>query len=148
MSILRMIKLMAQSMRRMKFLKSHFFPISRKVRMLKSRFFPISKKVHTLPYIHHLRPVNCFIFVKFWVLKPQQHLSLMLMIILSCKVWNILGLIIWKKLKRKKNLAHYKLLSKKIFFLFFLNKYFILMYLCQRNSLLTLKIMDMFINMK
>ena len=101
MSILRMIKLMAQSMRRMKFLKI--------------RFFPISKKVRTLPYIHHIKPVNCFIFLKFWAVKPQQHLSLMLAIILSCKVWNILGFIIWKKLKRKKNLADYKLLSKKKF---------------------------------
>ena len=102
MSILRMIKSTAQSMRRMK--------------LLKSRFFPISKKVHLLPYIHHLRSVNCFIFVKFWPVKAQQHLYLMLMIILSCKVWNVLGFIIWKKLKRKKNRAHYKLLSKKIFF--------------------------------
>ena len=31
----------------------------------KESFFPISKKVHTLPYIHHLKPVNCFVFVKF-----------------------------------------------------------------------------------
>ena len=96
-----LIKLIAQSMSRMK--------------LLNSRFFPISKKVHMLPYIHHLKPVNCFIFVKLWVVKPQQHLSLMLTIMLSCKVWNILGLIIWEKLKRKKNLAHYKLLSKKKF---------------------------------
>ena len=96
-----LIKLIAQSMSRMK--------------LLNSRFFPISKKVRMLPYIHHLKPVNCFIFVKLWVVKPQQHLSLMLTIMLSCKVWNILGLIIWEKLKRKKNLAHYKLLSKKKF---------------------------------
>ena len=33
--------------------------------ILTESFFPISKKVHTLPHIHHLRPVNCFIFVKF-----------------------------------------------------------------------------------
>ena len=81
MSILRMIKFMAESMRRMKFLKSCFFPISKKIHTLKSLFFLISKKVHTLPYIHHLRPVNCFIFVKFWAVKQQQHLSLMLIII-------------------------------------------------------------------
>ena len=31
----------------------------------KELFFPISKKVQTLAYIHHLKPVNCFIFVKF-----------------------------------------------------------------------------------
>ena len=31
----------------------------------KECFFPISKTVRTLPYIHHLKPVNCFIFVKF-----------------------------------------------------------------------------------
>ena len=80
---------------------------------LNSHFFPISKKVCALPYIHHLNPVNCFIFVKFWVVNLQQHLSLILTIMLSCKVWNILGIIISKKLKRKKNLAHYKLLSKK-----------------------------------
>ena len=125
-----LIKLIAQSMSRMK--------------LLNSCFFPISKKVHMLPYIHHLKPVNCFIFVKLWVVKPQQHLSLMLTIMLSCKVWNILGLIIWKKLKRKKNLAHYKLLSKKKI-LFFLSKYFILMYLCKRNSLLTLKIINFYL---
>ena len=131
MSVLRMIKLIAQSMRRMK--------------LLNRCFFPISNKVHALLYIHHLKPVNCFIFVKFWVVNLQQHLSLMLTIMLSCKVWSILGIIFSKKLKRKKNLAHYKLLSKKIFFLFFLNKYFILMYLCQRNSLLTLKIINFYL---
>ena len=95
-----MIKLIAQSMRRMK--------------LLNRCFFPISNKVHALLYIHHLKPVNCFIFVKFWVVNLQQHLSLMLTIMLSCKVWSILGIIFSKKLKRKKNLAHYKLLSKKI----------------------------------
>ena len=45
-----LIKLIAQSMSRMK--------------LVNSRFFPISKKVRMLPYIHHLKPVNCFIFVK------------------------------------------------------------------------------------
>ena len=130
MSLLRMIKLIAQSMRRMK--------------LLNSCFFPISNKVHALLYIHHLKPVNCFIFVKFWVVNLQQHLSLMLTIMLSCKVWSILGIIFSKKLKRKKNLAHYKLLSKKKI-LFFLSKYFILMYLCKRNSLLTLKIINFYL---
>ena len=65
MLILKMIKLMAQSMRRMKFLKIRFFHISKKARTLKIRFLPISRKVRTLPYIHHIKPVNCFIFLKF-----------------------------------------------------------------------------------
>ena len=31
----------------------------------KESFFPVLKKVHTLPYIDHLKPENCFILVKF-----------------------------------------------------------------------------------
>ena len=50
-----------------------------------------------------------------------------------------------EKVKEKKSLAHYKLLPKKNFFLFFLSKYFILMCLCQRNSLLTLKITNFYL---
>ena len=52
--------------------------------ILKSHFSPIWKKVRTLPCIHHLKPVNCCIFVKFWAMKPQQHLS-HLCKVLSCE---------------------------------------------------------------
>ena len=50
-----------------------------------------------------------------------------------------------EKVKEKKNLVHYKRLSKKKKFFFFLSKYFILMYLRQRNSLLTLKIINFYL---
>ena len=43
----------------------------------------------------------------------QQHLSLMLMIILPCKVWNISGLIIWKKFKGKRTLSTINCFQKK-----------------------------------
>ena len=50
----------------------------------------------------------------------------------------------WKKLKRQRTLSTINCFQKNKF-LFFLSKYFILMYLCQRNSLLTLMIVNFYL---
>ena len=55
-----------------------------------------------------------------------------------------LGLIVWKKLKRKRTLSTINCFQTKKF-LFFLSKYLILVYLCQSKSLLTLKTINFYL---
>ena len=95
---LRMIKLMAQSMRRMKFLKSHFSPILK-------RFVCCLKFTTSSQWI--------VFFVKFWAVKPQQHLSLMLMITSLARYEIYYGSLFEKKLKRKRTLSTINCFQKK-----------------------------------
>ena len=46
-------------------LKESFFSHIEKGSDVKESFFSHIEKAHTLPYIHHLRPVKCFLIVKF-----------------------------------------------------------------------------------